>query len=292
VSGLLPSKVTGDYWVYADSPAATEADGARTGKWLVFVPARQVDQWWGLIRLATEQGLLGTSAKAATARPNELATSQRTKLICVYTRDWQDHGDVRRVLPQLRNLGVTARLSYKTDEATASGVYGTCREPGTTRRLGARCPGRSLDGHRSWYLSLELPPGLDGQRRRGGFPTRAVAEVALARLAMPPPGDPARPPLTVGQWLERWLVNRVVPRPSTLQEYAAHVRLYLAPYLGQILLADLAPAHVQAMFTAISRQHEAMVCRFRTRYMARDLRFGGMGGLRHDRGSCLSVCCT
>jgi hypothetical protein len=36
------------------------------------------------------------------------------------------------------------------------------------------------------------------------------------------------------------------------------VRLYLAPYLGQILLADLAPAHVQAMFTAISRQHEAM----------------------------------
>jgi len=32
--------------------------------------------------------------------------------------------------------------------------------------------------------------------------------------------------------------------------------------------------------------------RFRTRHMAVDLRFGGMGGLRHDRGSCLSVCCT
>jgi len=36
------------------------------------------------------------------------------------------------------------------------------------------------------------------------------------------------------------------------------VRLYLAPYLGQILLADLSSAHVQAMFTAITRQHEAM----------------------------------
>ncbi len=46
MSGLLPSKVTGDYWVYADSPAATAADEARMGKWLVFVPARQVDQWW------------------------------------------------------------------------------------------------------------------------------------------------------------------------------------------------------------------------------------------------------
>jgi hypothetical protein len=36
-----------------------------------------------------------------------------------------------------------------------------------------------------------------------------------------------------------------------------HLRLYLAPYLGQILLADLSAAHVQAMFTAISRLHAA-----------------------------------
>jgi Domain of unknown function (DUF1917) len=125
VSGLVPSRVTDVYWIYADNPAVTAADGARTGKWLVFVPARQVDPWWELIRLATEQGRLGISAKAATARPNELATSQRTKLICVYTRDWQDHGDVSRVLQQLRNLGVRSRLSYKTDQATSSGVYGT-----------------------------------------------------------------------------------------------------------------------------------------------------------------------
>jgi hypothetical protein len=36
------------------------------------------------------------------------------------------------------------------------------------------------------------------------------------------------------------------------------VRLYLAPYLGQVLLAELSAAHVQAMFTAIIRQHEAL----------------------------------
>ena len=101
------------------------ADGARTGKWLVFVPARHLDRWWERIRLATEQGRLGISAKAATALPNELAGSQRTKLICVYTRDWQDRDDVRRVLQELRDLGVTSRPSYKTDQATASGVYGT-----------------------------------------------------------------------------------------------------------------------------------------------------------------------
>jgi hypothetical protein len=128
------------------------------------------------------------------------------------------------------------------------------------RRLGARCPQRGQDGHGSWYLSLELPAGPDGRRRRirhGGFPSKIGAEQALARLRMPAPGDPASPPMTVGQWLERWLVARAAPRSSTLRGYAAHVRLYLAPYLGQILLADLAAAHVQAMFTAIARQHEA-----------------------------------
>lgn len=42
----------------------------------------------------------------------------------MYTRDWQDHGDVRRVLQELRNLGVRSGLSYKTDQATSSGIYG------------------------------------------------------------------------------------------------------------------------------------------------------------------------
>lgn len=135
-----------------------------------------------------------------------------------------------------------------------------CREPDSGRRLGARCPQRGRDGHGSWYLSLELPAGPDGRRsriRRGGFPDRAAAEQALTRLRMPVPGGDGGPPMTVGQWLERWLAARSAPRLSTLRGYAAHVRLYLAPCLGQVLLADLSASHVQAMFTAISRQHAA-----------------------------------
>jgi non-ribosomal peptide synthetase component F len=42
-----------------------------------------------------------------------------------------------------------------------------------------------------------------------------------------------------------------------MRGYAAHVRVHLAPYLGQGLLAELSAAHVQAMFTAITRQHQA-----------------------------------
>ncbi len=44
----------------------------------------------------------------------------------------------------------------------------------------------------------------------------------------------------------------------TLRGYAAHVRLYLGPYLGEALLAELSVVQVQAMFAAIIRQHQAL----------------------------------
>jgi site-specific recombinase XerC len=59
--------------------------------------------------------------------------------------------------------------------------------------------------------------------------------------------------LTVGDWL----VSRTSPASSTIRGYASHVRLYLAPYLGRVLLAELSAEHVQAMFTAIARHHQA-----------------------------------
>src|SRR6266700_1904500 len=132
-----------------------------------------------------------------------------------------------------------------------------CRDPATGNRLGSRCPWRGQRGHGSWYLSLELPAGPDGRHRRirrGGFPTRKAAEKALARLRIP--ADPEAL-VTTGQWLDRWLEERTGPRSSTIRGYASHVRLYLKPCLGHTLLADLTAGHVQAMFTAITRQHEA-----------------------------------
>ncbi|MFI0447479.1 hypothetical protein [Actinomadura sp. 6N118] len=45
---------------------------------------------------------------------------------------------------------------------------------------------------------------------------------------------------------------------STVRGYASHVRLYLAPCLGKILLTDLAVLHLHAMFAAIARQHEVL----------------------------------
>ena len=107
---------------------------------------------------------------------------------------------------------------------------------------------------------MELAAGGDGRRRRlrcDGFGDRHSAQAALDRLAAPPPGGPGEPLLTVGQWLRHWLASRHAPRYSTLRGYAAHIRLYLEPCLGHLLLSELRTVHVQAMLTAIARHRAA-----------------------------------
>jgi integrase len=126
-----------------------------------------------------------------------------------------------------------------------------CRDQVTGRLLGARCPKLSGVRHGTWYFSAELPSPAGGRRRvrRGGFATRAAAVAALEALSRPAAAAAAG--MRTGEWLERWLAARVSLRASTSRGYAAHVGGYLVPYLGGIPLAELSPADVQGMFTAI-----------------------------------------
>jgi hypothetical protein len=125
-----------------------------------------------------------------------------------------------------------------------------CRDELTGRLLGAGCPGLRSPSHGSWYFSADLPSAAGERRRvrRGGFETRADAVAALEALASPAGPEAG---LLTGEWLVRWLGSRVSLRASTSRSYAAHVRRYLAPYLGGIPLAALTPGDVQAMFTAV-----------------------------------------
>jgi hypothetical protein len=127
-----------------------------------------------------------------------------------------------------------------------------CVNPATGRQYGRHCPRLAAGGrHGSWYVRLELPGGPDGHRRRvrrGGYSSRKAAAAVLASLRSPRPGDAGGRMLTVGDWLAHWLVSRTATAPSTVRGYAAHVRLFLAPYLGKVLLAELGAARVQAMF--------------------------------------------
>ena len=134
-----------------------------------------------------------------------------------------------------------------------------CLDPVTGRQLGGRCPRLAGRHHGSWYFCLDLPARPGGRRRirRGDYRSRAAAAAVLAQLRGPRAGDLGGRVLTAGDWLAHWLVSRTSPASSTIRGYASHVRLYLDPYLGKVLLAELSAEHVQAMFTAITRDYQA-----------------------------------
>lgn len=124
-ASVIPSQETEDYWIWASAPhPCSGADNAeKVGKWLVFVPIAHVDAAWARIKEAIEQGRLGGMAKVATAKKSPLERNPAERVICVYTDDWTDEYEVRRVHAELYDLGFTQLMSYKTDEATRAGIY-------------------------------------------------------------------------------------------------------------------------------------------------------------------------
>ncbi len=120
-----PSEVFEQYWLYAERGEADSypEHGDRGGKWMLFIKTAQIDEWWAKIKAATESGLLGSSAKVATMKPNPNAAANYTRLICVCTYDVDDERDCLRVRHALRDLGVTWKIPYKTDADTYAGRY-------------------------------------------------------------------------------------------------------------------------------------------------------------------------
>lgn len=119
-----PAQVTDYYWIFAHRKSGEyPKPTTRSGKWLVFVDKKDIDDVWAKIKKAVEEGKLGSEAKVATAKPNPHATNPNTKVICVYTYDYADEQDVRRIREELRKLGITTRIPYKADEDTSSGKY-------------------------------------------------------------------------------------------------------------------------------------------------------------------------
>ena len=135
-----------------------------------------------------------------------------------------------------------------------------CRDAATGRRKGPGCDLLRRPGHGSWYLSLEIPAGAAGERRRlrlGGHRSRRQAEMAL-RVLQAPCSAGGTSAWTTGRWLQQWLAGRVSLRPSTRRMYESHLRLYLLPHLDRTPLSALSIGEVRAMFLAISRRHQAL----------------------------------
>ncbi|MFF4623325.1 tyrosine-type recombinase/integrase [Nonomuraea jabiensis] len=64
--------------------------------------------------------------------------------------------------------------------------------------------------------------------------------------------DGAGAECTLGQWLARWPASKDALRPSTRQGYATHIRLYLIPQLGRILLHQLTSRDVNGLLATLA----------------------------------------
>lgn len=95
-----------------------------SGKWMLFPSFDRLDYTWKCIVQATVENRLGTMAKVATASTGR---DQNVRPIFVYTRDFSDVEDVKRVLDELVNLNLVKKDSekgiwYKYDSYSHLGI--------------------------------------------------------------------------------------------------------------------------------------------------------------------------
>src|SRR5689334_15556098 len=109
----LPSQVTtGDGWHFAyrqkdDYPCEAK------GKWIVYARRDKIDNLWQLLRLATEEGYLGSFSKVSTAVLSETAKTG-VHTICIYSYDAEDRDDIMRIREFLRDMNIMTPLEYQT----------------------------------------------------------------------------------------------------------------------------------------------------------------------------------
>ena len=91
-----------------------------SGKWMIFVPASDVDTTWRKVVTALWDGKLGHSAKVSGNTPE----CNGSHVINVYVDPFWEKSEVERVLAALRELcGVTDAIKYKADGVTQLGLY-------------------------------------------------------------------------------------------------------------------------------------------------------------------------
>ncbi|MBY0433609.1 MAG: DUF1917 domain-containing protein [Cyclobacteriaceae bacterium] len=124
LSTLPPSKIKSRYWIQViRKKGKYPKDTERSGKWLIFSDKNEIDQIWGRVKLLTENGHLGFASKVSTAKENPNAKKSDVGVICVYSYDWTDEKDVRRIREELRKIGITQKIPYKSDLDTIEKKY-------------------------------------------------------------------------------------------------------------------------------------------------------------------------
>jgi hypothetical protein len=92
---------------------------------MLFPQVHEVDDVWRTVCEGVDAGRLGTAAKVSTT----CQEGDSARLICVYTKDFTDLEDVKRVLLALVDMGLVRAdmprgIMYKCDAYTYLGIYG------------------------------------------------------------------------------------------------------------------------------------------------------------------------
>ena len=125
LSILKPSEVsTTFFWLPCLRVTAGKRMTSNGGKWMIFADWEDLDMYWEWIKRATILGHLGPASKVSTRRPTSLRQDESKGVICIYTYNYKDLEDIRRVRSELADMGFTDLIYYKTNEATRSGLYG------------------------------------------------------------------------------------------------------------------------------------------------------------------------
>jgi len=102
-----------------DLLSAAVETGTTCGKWMLFPSSTDLPRYWRVVAEATSQGRLGPVSKVGTYDPYD---GKDETLICVYTYDFTDMPDVRRVLDELLELNLCRTddrpIWYKCDAYT------------------------------------------------------------------------------------------------------------------------------------------------------------------------------
>jgi len=112
-----------------DLLAAAKERECTTGKWMLFPTVEDVDYVWGKVAKGTAERELGIAAKVAAMEDGGEGDGGARRLICVYTKDFADAEDVKRVLLGLKGQG----LLRGDDGGEGRGIYYKCGECARSR---------------------------------------------------------------------------------------------------------------------------------------------------------------
>jgi integrase len=139
-------------------------------------------------------------------------------------------------------------------------VYRRCSRCGV--RIAARHCTRCGSERSSWTFVVDIgaETGRRVQRSRGGFATKRAAVAAMYALQRSvAEGTYVAPSaLTVGEYLKQWLDGaRLRLRPGAYDACEVHVRVYIAPRIGQVPLQRLTTSTIKALYAELRKSGRA-----------------------------------